>query len=87
LRTRLQVKEREKWWDGADYMFGPRVGSDDYNEELADKNATAAAERARRTEEEQQKLVDRYSMDYSRWSDNTCVPMHRGLAQGGVVCF
>jgi len=53
-----KIKEREKWWDGAEYMYGPRIGSDDYNEEQEDKNAIKAAERLARTKEEQEVRTD-----------------------------
>ena len=49
-------KEREKWWDGAEYMYGPREGSADWKEEQEDARNQKAKERAKRTEEEQQKL-------------------------------
>ncbi|GMI10807.1 hypothetical protein TrVE_jg12901 [Triparma verrucosa] len=67
-------KEREKWWDGAEYMYGPREGSADWKEEQEDARNQKAKERAKRTEEEQQKLLDRYSLDYNRWNESNYVP-------------
>jgi hypothetical protein len=64
-----KVKETTKWWDGAEYMYGPREGSKEYEEEQEDERREEQAKRERRTKEEQERLVERYSMDYSRWNE------------------
>lgn len=54
-----KAKEHSKWWDGAEYMHGPREGSEDWKEEQEDKEKVKAKERAKRSIEEKQKLQDR----------------------------
>ena len=73
-KAREKEEERRKWWDGAEYMFGPREGSEEWLEEKADKDKKKEAERSRRTEQQQKNLIDRYSSDYNRWNDSSYVP-------------
>jgi hypothetical protein len=72
-KAKEKVKEREKWWDGAEYMYGPREGTKEYEEEQEDDKREEQAKRERRTKDEQERLVERYSMDYSRWNENRLV--------------
>ena len=64
-----RVKEREKWWDGATYMYGPREGSEEWLDERDGSRKEEREVREKRTEEETRKLKDRYSSDYNRWNE------------------
>ncbi|CAM9250109.1 unnamed protein product [Chrysoparadoxa australica] len=61
-RVKLERDEKEKWWRGAELMYGdrgtrvPGEAAGDAPEHLSE----ASADKARR-------LKDRYSMEYSRW--------------------
>ena len=69
-----RVREREKWWDGATYMYGPREGSEEWLEERDGARKEEKEAREKRTEEENRRLKDRYSLDYNRWNVSRYVP-------------
>lgn len=58
-KAEAKVKETEKWWSGAEYMFGPREGTKEYDEEMEDERREEQAKRERRTVEEKEKMVER----------------------------
>ena len=67
-------EERRKWWDGATFLYGPRVGSEEFMQEAAEADQVSLAARLKRTEEDNQRLVDRYSLDYNRWNTSKYKP-------------
>ena len=66
--------EKRKWWDGAEYMYGPRLGSREYTEEEKEKQRLDKIAREKRTIAEKEKMINKYSMNYDRWNDKNYVP-------------
>lgn len=60
LRLKRKAEEKERWWAGAD-LFATRPKEDDSIQ--ADGTETAVLEKER--------VLQRYTMDYSRWNDWT----------------
>ena len=67
-------KEKKKWWEGAFFMYGPLIGSEEWLEEENDKENKKRLERERRSEEQKEHFAYRYSLDYDRWNDSKYKP-------------
>lgn len=63
LKARKKAQEREKWWQGSE-LFAEKASDSNTNaDNVTDTSSQAAFEK--------EKVVQRYSFDYSRWNDWT----------------